>query len=470
MQRFMDYSVRTAVPADEEKIRELFLEMLRTIYHTEDVEGYPSGYLDRFWRKSKDRIYVADVGGIAVGFLSVEVHHDPVNHLYLDDFSVTAACRNKGIGSALIRAAEAYAEETGSRAVLLHVEKANTSALCFYERSGYSVFRDDGNRVLLKKDIENVFCDALREKDTARLLGVPKSDLHNHSTKGCRRGWLADRLKTALPDPPVPLDGLAGMQEWFRSSLKPFCDGQEGVLLRWEGAFAEAKRNHIARLSMNFGAAEIDLAGGIEAFRELIEGFHKAYCPDTVFEPELTYPSNCDIGLEAGKIDGYLQSGWFRSIDVCGYENYRPAEAFLPLYRKAEQYRLVKKMHAGEAGTADDVRRAVEVLGLSEVHHGISAWTSKETMRFLADNRIQLNVCPSSNVMLGYVKDYRDHPIRILVENGVRVTINTDDLLIFDSSIENEYLRLYCAGTLSAEQLDEIRRIGLGYPGDSEAS
>ena len=86
-------------------------------------------------------------------------------------------------------------------------------------------------------------------------------------------------------------------------------------------------------------------------------------------------------------------------------------------------------------------------------------------MRFLADNRIQLNVCPSSNVMLGYVKDYRDHPIRVLVENGVRVTINTDDLLIFDSSIENEYLKLYCAGTLSAEQLDEIRRVGLEMPG-----
>ena len=462
----MEYKIRTAVPADERKIRELFLEMLRTIYHTDDVKGYGDEALDRFWSESQDRIYVAeDVQVIA--FLSVEVHHDPVDHIYLDDFSVTAACRNKGIGSALIRAAEAYANRIGSRAVLLHVEKTNISAMRFYERLGYSIFRDDVNRFLLKKDIEDLFCNALREQDTDKLLTVPKSDLHNHSTKGCRRTWLAERLKRDLPDPPVPLNGLAGMQEWFRSSLKPFCDGQEGVLLRWEGAFAEAKRNHIARLSMNFGAAEIDLAGGIEVFRELIEGFHRAYCPDTVFEPELTYPSNCDIALEAEKIDGVLQSGWFRSIDVCGFENYQPVEAFLPLYRKAEQYRLVKKMHAGEAGTADDVRRAVEVLGLSEVHHGISACTSEDTMRFLADNRIQLNVCPSSNIMLGYVKDYREHPIRVLVENGVRVTINTDDLLIFDSSIENEYLKLYCAGTLSAEQLDEIRRVGLGGSGRS---
>ena len=82
-------------------------------------------------------------------------------------------------------------------------------------------------------------------------------------------------------------------------------------------------------------------------------------------------------------------------------------------------------------------------------------------MRFLADNHIQLNVCPSSNVMLGYANDFENHPIKALVENGVEVTINTDDLLIFNSSIENEYLKLYKAETLSANQLEEIRLRGL---------
>ena len=148
----MEYKIRTAVPEDEGKIRELFLEMLQTIYHTDDVKGYGEGDLDRFWSENPDRIYVAEDGQV-IAFLSVEVHHDPVDHIYLDDFSVTAAYRNKGIGSALIRAAEEYAGQIGSRAVLLHVEKANTSAMRFYERYGYSVFRDDGNRFLLKKDI-----------------------------------------------------------------------------------------------------------------------------------------------------------------------------------------------------------------------------------------------------------------------------------------------------------------------------
>ncbi len=153
----MEYKIRTAVPADEGKIRELFLEMLRTIYHTDDVKGYRDGDLDRFWRETPDRIYVAEDGEV-VAFLSVEVHHDPADHVYLDDFSVTSAYRSQGIGSALIRTAEAYAGQIGSRAVLLHVEKTNPSAMRFYERSGYSVFRDDGDRFLLKKDIEDLFC------------------------------------------------------------------------------------------------------------------------------------------------------------------------------------------------------------------------------------------------------------------------------------------------------------------------
>ena len=307
----------------------------------------------------------------------------------------------------------------------------------------------------------SLFVDGLIENNIDKLLAAPKSDLHNHSTKGCRLAWVEDRTGHSFPNPPKTFDGLEGMQNWFTSYVKPFCSGYEGIVLRWEGAFAEAGRNNIRRLAMNVGTAEIELAGGMDEFRKLIESFHMKYCPETVFEPELTYISACDIDSATDSIDEYIKTRFFKSIDVCGGENIRPFEEFLPLYRKAEQYGLTKIMHVGESGSAEDVRKSVEVLGLDEVHHGIGAATSKETMRFLADNHIQLNVCPSSNVMLGYAKDYEHHPIKALVENGVEVTINTDDLLIFNSSIENEYLMLYKAGTLSVNQLEEIRIRGL---------
>ena len=93
-------------------------------------------------------------------------------------------------------------------------------------------------------------------------------------------------------------------------------------------------------------------------------------------------------------------------------------------------------MHVGETGSAEDMEAAIETLGLDEIHHGINAVHSSRVMKLLADRKITLNVCPTSNIKLGYAKSYAEHPIKILVENGVPVTINTDDLLVFDSAVD----------------------------------
>ncbi|SEL31397.1 Ribosomal protein S18 acetylase RimI [Butyrivibrio sp. ob235] len=147
----MGHRIRIAIPKDEQKIRELFIEMLQTIYHTEDVEGYESGFLDRYWINGEDRILVAEDEAV-VAYLSIEVHHEPkADYLYLDDLSVTESYRGRGIGSTLIHEAEAYATEIGIQHILFHVEKANTKAFRLYERLGYKVFRDDGNRYMMKK-------------------------------------------------------------------------------------------------------------------------------------------------------------------------------------------------------------------------------------------------------------------------------------------------------------------------------
>ena len=147
----MNYSIRIAVPEDERKIRELFIEMLQTIYHTEDVQGYEPGCLDRYWVSGEERIFVAEDEDV-VAYLSFEVHHEPdMDYIYLDDLSVTKAYRNLGIGSALIREAEIYARKIGIRDIVFHVEKSNTSAFRLYKRLGYKVFREDDSRYLMNK-------------------------------------------------------------------------------------------------------------------------------------------------------------------------------------------------------------------------------------------------------------------------------------------------------------------------------
>lgn len=119
------------------------------------------------------------------------------------------------------------------------------------------------------------------------------------------------------------------------------------------------------------------------------------------------------------------------------------------------------KAHVGERGGAEDVWRAVEELELDEVQHRIAAASSPAVMRFLADNRIRLNICPTSNLTLGRVESLDLHPIRRLYEAGAPVTVNTDDVLVFGLGVSEELPALYSAGMFSAEELDEIRRASL---------
>ena len=123
---------------------------------------------------------------------------------------------------------------------------------------------------------------------------------------------------------------------------------------------------------------------------------------------------------------------------------------------------MVLKAHVGEWGTAEDIVTAVNALHLDEVQHGIAAAQDDEVIDYLAENGIRLNITPSSNILLGRIPEMSNHPIAQLYRRGVNVTINSDDVLIFDSDVSKEYLRLYQSGCLTAEELDDIRLNGLG--------
>ena len=87
-----------------------------------------------------------------MAFLSVEVYRED-GYIYLDDLSVTAECRNQGIGTKLISLAEDYAESTGIPAIVLHVEKANKRAHELYRKRGYSDYEDQGKRIMMVKEL-----------------------------------------------------------------------------------------------------------------------------------------------------------------------------------------------------------------------------------------------------------------------------------------------------------------------------
>ena len=148
----MDYVYRKATISDSERIAELFEEMLRTIYHTQDVEGKENGDLDNIPSEGDVLNKVTELEKEVVAFLSVEVYREE-GYIYLDDLSVTAECRNQGIGTKLISLAEDYAGSTGIPAIVLHVEKTNKRAHELYRKCGYSDYEDQGKRIMMVKEL-----------------------------------------------------------------------------------------------------------------------------------------------------------------------------------------------------------------------------------------------------------------------------------------------------------------------------
>jgi len=155
-----------------------------------------------------------------------------------------------------------------------------------------------------------------------------------------------------------------------------------------------------------------------------------------------------------------IESGFFKALDIFADERIGPPEDFADIYRTAKRAGMKLKAHGGELLDAEFVRRSVEILDLDEVQHGIAAAQSKEVMSFLAERGTRLNICPSSNIQLCQVDSYDTHPIRKLIDNGIRVTVNTDDAIIFGRRSSDEFFSLYETGLYRAEELDAVRLAG----------
>ena len=142
-------------------------------------------------------------------------------------------------------------------------------------------------------------------------------------------------------------------------------------------------------------------------------------------------------------VDALIELGHPRvvalSIDgneaVAGRTGARFAEAF----RRAGAAGLGRTVHAGESSGPEGVRDAIHVLGADRIDHGIRAIEDPSLVQELADRRIPLGVCPSSNITLGIVPTVAEHPIDALRLAGVPVSVNTDDPAFLANDLVSEY-------------------------------
>ena len=311
-----------------------------------------------------------------------------------------------------------------------------------------------------------VFTDALKQNDLAAIRRSPKADLHNHFVLGGSRQYLLKHTGKDIQPIKRPLHSMDEMHAWNHQNMGDTFESSEGRRMLIRAAFVQAKEDGVTILEIGedvWGLEEF-FHGNIEELVDAFETAHLEIAPEIELRLQIGMSRHCDIAYLEDCLSHFWGCKAFYSIDLYGDELAQPIENFRSIYRraKAEGFRL--KAHVGEWGTAYDVRRAVEYLELDEVQHGIAAAEDPSVIRFLVDNHIRLNITPSSNYLLGRVKDLKTHPIARLYRSGVDVTINSDDVLIFDSDVSKEYLRLYQCGCLDAEELDDIREKGLIRP------
>ena len=304
----------------------------------------------------------------------------------------------------------------------------------------------------------NDFAAALETGDLEGLCRAPKADLHIHGFGGGDRAFLRERTGIDVAPLQGVLRSMEEMHAFAEERLSPLFRGPGGRALAVEATFVQARKDGVTRLEVGEDAWAITLHGGSAgAVWASLRNAHQAGASDVEWIPQLGISRHCSVEDIERWAAPLLELGTFGTLDLSGDEGAQPIEAFAPVYRRAKAAGLTLKAHVGEWGTADDVWRAVEVLELDEVQHGIAASASPQIMRALADAGVRLNVCPTSNVRLGRVASLAEHPIRALFDAGVRVTIGTDDPLIFGRTLSEEFLALYRARLMTAAELDAIR-------------
>lgn len=307
------------------------------------------------------------------------------------------------------------------------------------------------------------FVEALESQDLEMIRRFPKADLHNHFVLGGSREYIFHKTGYNIEPIIAPLKSMSEMEFWSGKYIGNRFNNPKGRTLLIEATFEQAKSDGVTTLEIGedvWGLGEFfdnDIEKLIFSFQEA----NSKIAPEIELRLQIGLSRHCPVDYLMKCLSNFWGHEEFYSIDLYGDELAQPIESFIPIYDKAAENGLVLKAHVGEWGTARDIVAAVKLLHLNEVQHGIAAVQDENVIDYLIENNIRLNVTPSSNVLLGRVRDMANHPIAQLYRKGVDVTIGSDDILIFDSDVSKEYLRLYQSGCLTKEELDDIRVNGL---------
>jgi len=135
-----------------------------------------------------------------------------------------------------------------------------------------------------------------------------------------------------------------------------------------------------------------------------------------------------------------------------------PPSKFGNVFAKAREEGFLIVAHAGEEGPPEYVYEALDILKIDRVDHGNRALENDDLVARLVDEKMALTVCPLSNLKLCVVKDMKDHPLKKMLNLGLKATVNSDDPAYFGGYMNENFTAVTIALDLSEDDLITITR------------
>ncbi|MEU3093656.1 adenosine deaminase [Streptomyces sp. NPDC006967] len=289
----------------------------------------------------------------------------------------------------------------------------------------------------------------------AFVAGLPKAELHVHHV-GSASPRIVSELAARHPDSKVPTDpealadyftftDFAHFIEVYLSVVDLVRTPEDVRLLTFEVA-RELARQQVRYAELTITPFSSTRRGIDErGFMDAIEDARKA--AETEFGTVLRWCFDIpgEAGLESAEetvrmaTDDRLRPEGLVSFGLGGPEIGVPRPQFKPYFDRAVAAGLRSVPHAGETTGPETVWDALHELGAERIGHGTSSAGDPGLLQYLAERRIPLEVCPTSNIATRAVTTLDEHPLKEFVRAGVLVTVGSDDPPMFGTDLNNEF-------------------------------
>lgn len=304
------------------------------------------------------------------------------------------------------------------------------------------------------------------------IAGLPKAELHVH-LQGAASMDTVLRLSQRYPEAGLPQD-MESMLAFYRftdfanfietyvavSTLVRSADDVYDMVLDF-GRDLAAVNGRYAEVTVT---TDSHLRAGIapDALADALTRGRRDARAHSGVELAWVYDIDGGFGLPSGErtiawAERHLPEGSV-GFGIGGPEAGIRRDDYSDMFRRARDLGLHSVPHAGETVGPDQIWASIDALGAERVGHGIAAVRDPRLLDALAERGIPLEVCPTSNIRTGAVSRMAEHPLAVLRDAGVRVTLNTDDPGMFGTDLNREYAVAHEVFGLGEADLAELAR------------